>query len=59
MGVGPPVRKVHLGQEVEPPGFNKNQMASEITVCASAEEGGMEGLFEWEGHGLQAEEVLQ
>ena len=59
MGVDPPVRKVHLEQEVEPVGFNEDQMASEITRCTSAEESGAEEPFAWEGHGLLAEEVLQ
>lgn len=58
MGIDPPVSKVHLEQEVEPVGFNKAQVASEITGCTSAEEGGMEEPFEQEGHSLQAEEVL-
>lgn len=61
MGVDPPVSEVRLEQEVEPVGFNKDlvQMAPEITRCTSAEEGGMEKPFEWEGHSLQAEEALQ
>lgn len=52
----PWVRKEHLEEEVKPVGFNKDQMASEITRCSSAEEGDAEEPFEWEG--LKAEEVL-
>lgn len=50
------MRKEHLEEEVKPVGFNKDQMASEITRCSSAEEGDAEEPFEWEG--LKAEEVL-
>lgn len=58
MGVDPPVSKVLLKQEVEPAGFKKDQTASEITRCASAERS-TEEPFEWKGHGLPAEEFRQ
>lgn len=46
------MRKEHLEEEeeeVKPVGFNKDQMASEITRCSSAEGGNAEEPFEGEG----------
>lgn len=45
------MRKEHLEEEeeVKPVGFNKDQMAAEITRCFSAEEDEAEEPFEWEG----------
>lgn len=46
---GSSVRKEHLEEEGKPVGFNKDQMAAEITRCSSAEEDEAEEPFEWEG----------
>lgn len=43
------MRKEHLEEEVKPVGFNKDQMAAEITRCSSAEEDEAEEPFKWEG----------
>lgn len=49
LGCGSSVRKEHLEEEgVKPVGFNKDQMAAEITRCSSAEEDEAEEPFEWE-----------